>query len=155
MDQLKIGKFISKCRKEKNITQAQLAEKLNITDRAVSKWENGKAMPDSSIMLELCEMLDITVNDLLSGEKVSSEDYAKKMQDRLLEALQGKEKAETALWRLRILCEIVLCIALVVVYVYDLYVYTYWSLAILGFWFVFGLVVLLVLEKYSILLVFR
>ncbi|MBQ8572260.1 MAG: helix-turn-helix transcriptional regulator, partial [Ruminococcus sp.] len=71
MDQIKIGKFISKCRKEKNLTQMQLAEKLGITDRAISKWETGKSLPDSSIMLELCEMLGITVNDLLSGEVVT------------------------------------------------------------------------------------
>ena len=64
MDQIKIGKFIAQCRKKKNLTQAQLAEQLGITDRAVSKWETGKAMPDSSIMLELCNMLNITVNDL-------------------------------------------------------------------------------------------
>ncbi len=61
MNQTEIGKFIAKCRKEKNLTQAQLAEKLNITDRAVSKWETGKSMPDSSIMLELCEILGIMV----------------------------------------------------------------------------------------------
>ena len=76
MDQIRIGKFIAQCRKDKKMTQAQLAEKLDITDRAVSKWENGKAMPDSAIMLDLCDLLDITVNDLLSGEKVSSEDYS-------------------------------------------------------------------------------
>ena len=64
MDQAKIGRFIAECRKNKNLTQAQLAEKLNITDRAVSKWETGRAMPDSSIMLALCDVLSITVNDL-------------------------------------------------------------------------------------------
>lgn len=68
MNQTDIGKFIAARRKEKNLTQAQLAEKLNITDRAVSKWERGKSMPDSSVMLELCHILGITVNELLSGE---------------------------------------------------------------------------------------
>ena len=67
MDQREIGKFIAACRKQKNLTQAQLAERLNITDRAVSKWETGKSMPDSSIMLPLCQILGITVNELLSG----------------------------------------------------------------------------------------
>ena len=62
MDQVKIGRFIAECRREKNLTQMQLAEKLNITDRAVSKWENGRAMPDSSIMIELCSVLGINVN---------------------------------------------------------------------------------------------
>ncbi len=75
MNQIKIGKFITECRKKNNLTQAQLAEKLNITDRAISKWENGKAMPDSSIMLELCEILKISVNELLSGEVIKMENY--------------------------------------------------------------------------------
>jgi len=73
MNQIKIGKFIAECRKKKNLTQAQLADKLNITDRAVSKWENGKGMPDSSIMLDLCKELKISVNDLLCGEMVDVE----------------------------------------------------------------------------------
>ena len=68
MNQAEIGTLIARCRKEKKLTQAQLAEKLNITDRAVSKWETGKSMPDSSIMLALCEILGITVNVLLSGK---------------------------------------------------------------------------------------
>ncbi len=84
MNQIEIGKFIAKCRKEKNLTQAQLAEKLNITDRAVSKWETGKSMPDSSIMLELCEILGITVNELLSGVEINMEDYEKKADENLI-----------------------------------------------------------------------
>ena len=79
MDQVKIGRFIAERRKKENLTQLQLAEKLNITDRAVSKWERGKAMPDSSIMLALCNVLKITVNDLLSGEVVTMENYNKEM----------------------------------------------------------------------------
>jgi transcriptional regulator with XRE-family HTH domain len=63
MNQIKIGKFIAERRKTKNLTQLQLAEKLNITDRAISKWETGKGMPDSSIMLELCDLLGISVNN--------------------------------------------------------------------------------------------
>ena len=69
MEQAMIGKFISACRTEKGLTQMQLAEKLNITNRAVSKWETGKSMPDVSLMLDLCNILDITVNELLSGER--------------------------------------------------------------------------------------
>ena len=67
MDHIKVGQFIAECRKKKDLTQAQLAEKLNITDRAISKWENGKAMPDSALMLDLCDILGITVNELLCG----------------------------------------------------------------------------------------
>lgn len=92
MDQIKIGKFIAERRKEKKLTQMQLAEKLGITDRAVSKWETGKTMPDSSLMLELCSILDITVNDLLNGEAVSPEDYTKKMEERLLEVVAEREQ---------------------------------------------------------------
>ena len=68
MNQKAIGKFISTCRKSKGLTQMQLAEKLNITNRAVSKWETGKSCPDASIMLKLCDILGITVNELLSGK---------------------------------------------------------------------------------------
>ena len=71
VDQVKIGKFIAERRKAQGLTQLQLSEKLHVTDKAVSKWERGKSMPDSSIMPALCRVLDITVNDLLSGEAVS------------------------------------------------------------------------------------
>ena len=100
MDQIKIGKFIAERRKLKNLTQAQLAEKLNITDRAVSKWENGRSLPDSSIMLELCEMLEITVNDLLSGEIVVMEKYNKELENNLLEIVKEKERADRRLLRI-------------------------------------------------------
>lgn len=91
MDQTEIGKFIAKCRKEKQLTQAQLAEKLNITDRAVSKWETGKSMPDASIMLDLCAVLGITANELLSAEKIGAEGYEKKAEENLL-ALKRKDE---------------------------------------------------------------
>lgn len=84
MDQIKIGKFIASCRKEASLTQAALAEKLGISDRAVSKWENGKSMPDSGIMLELCDLLNINVNELLSGERIMVESYDKRAEENLL-----------------------------------------------------------------------
>lgn len=92
MDQIKIGKFIAECRKKNNLTQMQLAEKLNITDRAISKWENGKAMPDSSIMLDLCKELQISVNELLSGEAIKMENYNVKAEEILLEMAKKEEK---------------------------------------------------------------
>lgn len=107
MDQIKIGKFIAERRKLKNLTQAQLAEKLNITDRAVSKWENGRSLPDSSIMLELCEMLEITVNDLLSGEVVVMEKYNKELENNLLEIVKEKERADRRLLRIETVMGIV------------------------------------------------
>ena len=102
MDQAKIGKFIASCRKAQGLTQMQLAERLGITDRAVSKWETGKALPDSSIMLELCDVLKISVNDLLSGEVVTMDRYDKAMEQNLLEALKQKEESDKRLLRTEI-----------------------------------------------------
>lgn len=91
MDQVKIGKFIAECRKKNNLTQLQLAEKLNITDRAISKWENGKSMPDSSIMLDLCKELKISVNELLNGEMINMNEYGKKTEELLVELAKTDE----------------------------------------------------------------
>lgn len=102
MDQIKIGRFIAACRKKVGLTQMQLAEKLNITDRAVSKWENGRSLPDSSIMLALCELLEISINDLLSGEVVTMNDFEKKLEENLLEAVKQKEQADKRLLSLEI-----------------------------------------------------
>ena len=99
MDQIKIGKFINQCRKEKKLTQTELAEKLNITDRAISKWENGICLPDSGTMLALCEILNITINDLFSGEKVDMNDYYKKAEQNLLAMQKLKEEADKRLLR--------------------------------------------------------
>ena len=73
MNQEKIGKFISECRKEKQLTQEQLAVQLGVTSKSISKWENGNCLPDASKYKSLCEILGITVNDLFSGERLSSE----------------------------------------------------------------------------------
>jgi len=110
MDQIKIGRFIAACRKKQNLTQMQLAEKLNISDRAVSKWETGRAMPDSSIMLALCDILNITVNDLLSGEVVTMDHYNEKLEKNLLEMVKQKEEADKRLLALEIVVG-VLCFA--------------------------------------------
>ena len=113
MDQVKIGKFIAECRKKANLTQMQLAEKLNITDRAVSKWETGKAMPDTSIMLELCDVLGISVNDLLCGEVVSMENYNKKLESNLLEMAKQKEAADKRLLALEIFIGVLVSVLLI------------------------------------------
>lgn len=91
MEQVKIGKFIASKRKEQGLTQLQLAEKLGITDRAVSKWETGKSLPDASLMPELCKLLKITINDLLCGEVVSVENYNEKAEKALLEMVKKEE----------------------------------------------------------------
>ena len=98
MDQIKIGKFIAECRKKNNLTQMQLAEKLNITDRAISKWENGKGMPDSSIMLDLCSELKISVNDLLCGEMISMENKNEKQEQLLLDMTKEVEEKNKIIW---------------------------------------------------------
>jgi len=112
MDQIKIGKFIAERRKDLNLTQANLAKQLNITDRAVSKWENGKSLPDYSLILALCEILKITVNDLFCGEVLSMENYNKQLENNLLEMIEQKQKADKRLlaleWVIGILSIIIL-----------------------------------------------
>ena len=98
MNQIKIGEFISSQRRKNNLTQAALAEKLGITDRAVSKWERGKGLPDASLMLDLCEILGITVNELLNGEKISMENNNQKNEQILLEMANELEKKNKTLW---------------------------------------------------------
>ena len=98
MNQIKIGEFISSQRRKNNLTQAALAEKLGITDRAVSKWERGKGLPDASLMLDLCEILGITVNELLHGEKISMENNNQKNEQLLLEMAKELEKKNKTLW---------------------------------------------------------
>ena len=92
MDQIKIGKFITECRKKKNLTQAQLAEKLNLTNRAISKWETGKAMPDSDIMLALCDILEISVNELLCGEKMDAEQKNDQTSELIFQMAKNEER---------------------------------------------------------------
>jgi len=97
MNQIKIGRFIAECRKKANLTQMQLAEKLGITDKAISKWERGIAMPDTSIMLELCDILSISVNELLSGEKINM-DNNQKNEQLLLDMAKELEKKNKTIW---------------------------------------------------------
>ena len=111
MNQVKIGKFIAQCRRNKKLTQSQLAEKLNITDRAISKWETGKGMPDSSIMLELCSELEITVNELLSGEKIEMDNYNKIAEENLVELKKLDETKNRMLLQLEIIIGILSTVA--------------------------------------------
>ncbi len=98
MNQIRIGRFIVECRKKANLTQMQLAEKLGITDKAVSKWERGIAMPDTSIMLELCDILCISVNELLSGEKINMENNNQRNEQLLLDMAEELEKKNKTIW---------------------------------------------------------
>jgi len=103
MDQIKVGKFIASCRKEEGMTQAVLAEKLGISDRAVSKWETGKSLPDSGIMLELCEILKINVNELLSGERIMAEAYDRRAEENLLAMRRELEEKNRQMLRMEYL----------------------------------------------------
>ena len=92
MDQSKIGQFIARTRKSKNLTQRQLADLLSISDKTVSKWETGKGLPDVSLMLPLCRALDLTVNDLLTGEKVPAADYQTKAEENMMDLIQENQE---------------------------------------------------------------
>ncbi len=98
MDQIKIGRFIAESRKKVKLTQIQLAEKLGITDKAISKWETGKSMPDTAIMLQLCDILEISVNELLSGEKISMEKTNQKNEQLLLDMSKELERKNKTVW---------------------------------------------------------
>ena len=92
MDQIRIGRFIAESRKARNLTQRQLADQLSISDKTISKWECGKGLPEVSLMLPLCAALEITVNDLLSGEKVSPTDYQKKAEGNMMNLIKENEE---------------------------------------------------------------
>lgn len=102
MDQINIGKFIAQCRKKQGMTQAALAEKLGISDRAVSKWETGKSLPDSGIMLELCGLLNINVNELLSGVKIMEAFYDKHAEENMVALRKEIEEKNRLLLRMEV-----------------------------------------------------
>ena len=97
MNQIKIGKFILNCRKEKGLTQEQLAEKLGVTSKSISRWENGNTMPDYSLLKDLCNELDINVNELLSGEKIKGNDYMNKSEENLIKLRKQIDKRKKVL----------------------------------------------------------
>ena len=102
MDQIKIGKFIASLRKEQGLTQAVLADRLGITDRAVSKWETGKCLPDASVMPELCDILKISVSELFAGERIDMENLRESNEKLLLELKEGEERSNRKLLHIRI-----------------------------------------------------
>ena len=134
MNQIDTGRFIADCRKEKGLTQAQLAEMLNITDRAVSKWETGKCMPDSSIMLELCNILDVTVNELLSGERIEMNHYEEKVSKNLIELKRKDENNMNRKAIISIIYTIAMVIGILVCCICDIAISgtLTWSLIVLS-----------------------
>jgi len=95
MDQIKIGKFIASRRKEKNMTQRQLADILEISDKTISKWECGKGLPEVQLMMPLCNLLGINVNELLSGEKISADEYQRKAEENMMTLVKGNKYVKT------------------------------------------------------------
>lgn len=110
MEQIKIGKFIAEERKAKGLTQRQLADTLSISDKTVSKWECGKGLPEVSLMLPLCETLNITVNDLLSGERVSEVDYQKKAEENMMDLMKENQENKKRM-ALSVICGMITIIA--------------------------------------------
>ena len=117
MNQEKIGKFIAELRKEKNMTQQELADKLNITDRAISHWENGRSMPDAGVILELCKILNINVNELLSAKKIKEENYNERAEESLLEM---RREIETQNKRILTLNKIIINLSIIIFVVIGL-----------------------------------
>lgn len=110
MDQSKTGKFIAQARRAQNLTQRQLADRLAISDKTVSKWECGKGLPEVSLMLPLCEILQITVNDLLSGEKVAESEYQKKAEENMMDLIRENAENKERM-ALSIICGVITVIA--------------------------------------------
>lgn len=100
MNQEKIGSFICQLRKEKNMTQQELADKLNVTNRAVSHWENGRRLPDYSLLSELCTILDVSINELFLGEKITNEDYKKKADENMSKLIKDNYYKELLIKRI-------------------------------------------------------
>ena len=117
MNQEKIGRFIAELRKEKNMTQQELTDKLNITDRAISHWENGRSMPDAGVILELCKILNINVNELLSAKKIKEEKYNERAEESLLEM---RREIETQNKRILTLNKIIINLAIIIFVVIGL-----------------------------------
>ena len=92
MNQEKIGKFIAECRKQRKMTQAELGEKLGVTEKSVSNWENGRNMPDLSLFMPLCNELNISLNDLMSGEKVKEKEYQEKLEENIINTINYTNK---------------------------------------------------------------
>ncbi len=92
MDQVRIGKFIAKCRRNKNMTQSELAEKLGVTDKSIGNWENARCMPDLSLFKPLCDELGITINDLISGEKIGKDKYQEKFEENIVNTINYSTK---------------------------------------------------------------
>lgn len=123
MNQQKIGKFISERRKIKNLTQMELAEKLGVSNRTISKWENGNSLPDYSIIHNLCEVLDISINELLSGEELTKENYQKKLEENIVSTIDYNNKKRNKRIRKFIIFIVVIALIYILYKTFIAYVY--------------------------------
>lgn len=121
MDQIRIGRFIAEARKLQNLTQKQLAELLCISDKTVSKWERGKGLPEVSLMLPLCGVLNITVNDLLSGQRVSETNYQKKAEENMMSLIKENEENKKRM-AVSVICGVITIIAVCALIVIASYI---------------------------------
>ena len=138
MDQVKTGQFIKACRKEKRLTQREVAERLVISEKTVSKWETGNGLPDVSLMLPLCELLEISVNELLSGERLDEKRYYEKAEQNIMSLIEEKAEAKKKLILAVIIGGITLLAGLTIIFLSDLLEMEIWLQIVL---IVVGLVV--------------
>lgn len=122
MDQNKIGKFIAESRKAKNLTQEQLAEILGLNNRTISRWENGKTMPDISIFKPLCKTLDISVEELINGEKTNKKDITKSYEKAIISTINSNETTKKKMNKLvKILLLIIFIILVLCIFIITYY----------------------------------
>ena len=123
MNQEQIGKFIAQLRKEKKMTQIDLASKLGITDRAISKWENGRGMPDLSLLMPLCEILDVSINELLSGARLDNKNYQEKLEENIINAIDysdKKIKKTKKIFKITLSAIVIFIVAFIIMYGIDI-----------------------------------
>jgi len=121
MDQIKIGKFIAKSRKDSKLTQSDLADKLGVTEKSISNWENGRNMPDLSLFNPICNILNITINELMSGEKLPQEDYQKKLEENIINVMvDEKRKSHKKRRILILLTSLILFMFLILTIIYNI-----------------------------------
>ena len=151
MDQVKTGKFIQKMRKERHLTQRQVADKLNISDKTVSKWETGNGLPEVGLMLPLCGLLGITVNELLSGERLDQKKYQEKAEVNIMDLLKEKAEAKRKIVVLIVQCIMTLLAGITLIMVAALLQMPVWVrivlISIAAIVIVSGIVVACVIER--------
>ena len=141
MDQVKTGQFIKACRKEKALTQREVAEKLNISEKTVSKWETGNGLPEVSLMLPLCDLREISVNELLSGERLDEKKYFEKAEQNIMSLIQEKAEAKKKLIIAVIVALVTIAAGLTIIILADLLEMQVWLKVVLS---VGGSVIILV-----------